>query len=50
MGHMLAMRAASIGGGPRVTFFLAQINKADVVALGELVAAGTVKPVVDRGL
>jgi Zinc-binding dehydrogenase len=48
LGHMLGMRAASFGSGHKVAFFLAQVNKADLEALGELLAAGAVTPVVDR--
>ena len=48
MGHVVATRLAAIGSGRTVTFILAQVNKADLVALGELLAAGTVTPIVDR--
>jgi NADPH:quinone reductase-like Zn-dependent oxidoreductase len=34
--------------GPRTKFFVASVNKADLIALGELFDAGKVTPVIDR--
>ncbi len=49
LGHFLEVRLASIGGGRSVvTVFIAKLNKDDLVLLGDLVASGRVKPVIDR--
>lgn len=49
LGKGVRMRLASIPGGRSVIgAFLAQVNGADLVALQELIEAGSVTPVVDR--
>jgi NADPH:quinone reductase-like Zn-dependent oxidoreductase len=46
--RIAAMRLASIGRSQTVTFFLARITKEDLALMAELLAAGKVKPVIDR--
>lgn len=48
LGHMVKLRLASLGGSRSVAPFLAKTNKADMVFLRELLAAGRVTPVIDR--
>lgn len=49
LGHFLQVRVASIGGGWRVVaLFITSLKKDDLVALGDLVASGQVKPVIER--
>jgi NADPH:quinone reductase-like Zn-dependent oxidoreductase len=46
--HLIGTRLASVGRRQTVTFFLARITKEDLALLQELLAAGKVKPVIDR--
>ena len=46
--HIAAMRVTSLGRSQKVKFFVAKIGKDDLQLLAELLAAGTVKPVLDR--
>jgi NADPH:quinone reductase-like Zn-dependent oxidoreductase len=46
--HTVATRVAGIAGSQAVTSFLARITKEDLIVLRDLLAAGTVKSVVDR--
>ena len=46
--HIAAMRLASVGRSQKLTFFLAKITKEDLAFMSELLAAGKVKPVIDR--
>jgi NADPH:quinone reductase-like Zn-dependent oxidoreductase len=47
--HFLEVRVRSIGGRKKVVvLFLAKLNRPDLETLGELVASGRVKPVIDR--
>ncbi len=48
LGHVLAVKLASVGRSPQVVFFIAKLNKEDLLFLGELLASGDVTPVVDR--
>jgi NADPH:quinone reductase-like Zn-dependent oxidoreductase len=48
LGHVVNMRLARLGRSPKVTFFIAKFNKADMVVLRELLEAGKVTPVIDR--
>jgi NADPH:quinone reductase-like Zn-dependent oxidoreductase len=48
LSHLARMRLASVGRSRTVTFFISKITKEDLVFLQELLAAGTVKPVIDR--
>jgi NADPH:quinone reductase-like Zn-dependent oxidoreductase len=48
LSHLVRMRASSVGRSHTVTFFIAKITKEDLVFFQELLAAGTVKPVIDR--
>ena len=46
--HIAATRVASIGRSQTVTFFVAKIEKDDLAFMGELLAAGKVRSVIDR--
>lgn len=48
LGHMGAVKLASLRGTRRVTFFVANLNQPDLELLGEWAAEGTVRRVVDR--
>ena len=48
LSHVIGTRLASLGRSQTVTFFVAQIEKDDLVFLKELLASGEVTPVVDR--
>jgi NADPH:quinone reductase-like Zn-dependent oxidoreductase len=48
LSHILAVRLAAVPGSRKATFFIAKFDKADMSALGELLAAGKVKPAIDR--
>jgi NADPH:quinone reductase-like Zn-dependent oxidoreductase len=48
LSHILKLRLASVPSSQKVVFFIAKLNKADMVTLGELLEAGRVKPVIDR--
>ena len=48
IGHFLATRITSVGSGTRpVSAFIASLKKEDMAFLGELMADGRVKPVID---
>ena len=48
ISHLIRLKLASLRGGPKVVFFIAKVNKADMETLRELLATGKMKPVVDR--
>ena len=48
LGHILGVRLASLRASQPVRFFISTARTADLAALGELLAAGTVTPVVER--
>ncbi len=48
LDHSVKMRLASVRGSAKVAFFLAKLNPGDLAVLQELLAAGTVVPVIDR--
>jgi NADPH:quinone reductase-like Zn-dependent oxidoreductase len=48
LGHIAAMRLGAVATRGSATFFIASVNEADLVVLGELIQAGQVRPVVDR--
>jgi NADPH:quinone reductase-like Zn-dependent oxidoreductase len=48
LGHIAAMRLGAVATRGSATFFIASVNEADLVVLGELMQAGQVRPVVDR--
>lgn len=45
---MIRLKLAALGSRRNVVFFVAQTNRADLLVLQELLAAGAVTPVVDR--
>jgi NADPH:quinone reductase-like Zn-dependent oxidoreductase len=48
IGRLLWLRVASTGSGRRYAFFIARISKADLQELGEMVGAGSVRPVIEK--
>jgi NADPH:quinone reductase-like Zn-dependent oxidoreductase len=46
--HLFATRLASVGRSQTVTFFVAKITKEDLAFLGDVLADGKVRPVIDR--
>ena len=48
LSHVIKLRLASVGSSQKVVFFIAQINKADMEVLRDLLEMGKVTPVVDR--
>ncbi len=48
LGRMVKLRLAALRSSQKVVFFMAKFSKADMLALRELLEAGTVTPVVDR--
>lgn len=48
LSHVIGTRLRSLGRSQTVKFFIAKINKEDLAFLQELLAAGKVKPVIDR--
>ena len=46
--HIIEVRLASLRASQKVTFFIAKLINEDLVALQELLEAGTVTPVVER--
>jgi NADPH:quinone reductase-like Zn-dependent oxidoreductase len=48
LGHIVRMKLRAKFGSRKAVFFIAKPSAADLEALGELLGAGTVKPVIDR--
>jgi NADPH:quinone reductase-like Zn-dependent oxidoreductase len=48
LSHIVAVRLAAIRSSQQVVNFVAQVNKADLLVLQELLEAGKITPVVDR--
>ena len=48
LGHIVAMRLASVRSSQKAVFFVAKLTKADLAVLRELLEAGTVRSFVDR--
>ena len=48
LGHIAKVRIAAFKSSQNVHFFIAQINRADMLVLRELLESGKVKPVIDR--
>lgn len=48
LGHIVRVRLAALRSSQKVVFFVAKIDKADMVVLRELLEAGKVTPVIDR--
>jgi NADPH:quinone reductase-like Zn-dependent oxidoreductase len=46
--HIAAVRVASLRSSQRAVFFIAKVDKADLLVLHELLEAGKVTPVIDR--
>ena len=48
LGHLAKLRLATLRSSQKVVFFVARMNKKDMVVLRELLEAGKVRPVIDR--
>lgn len=48
LGHVLGTRLAAVPSSRRAVFFIAKLNRPDLEALGDLLEAGAVTPVIDR--
>lgn len=48
LGHIAAMRLGALGSSRRMVFFIAKPKRADMETLGELLAAGRIRSVVER--
>jgi NADPH:quinone reductase-like Zn-dependent oxidoreductase len=48
LSHIVKLRLASVPSSQKAVFFIAKVNKADLLVLRELLEAGKVTPVVDR--
>jgi NADPH:quinone reductase-like Zn-dependent oxidoreductase len=48
LGHIGRVRLMAMRGSQRATFFVAKPNRRDLAALGEMLEAGNVQPVVER--
>ena len=48
LGHFLDIRLRSIRSGRKLALFIANLNQGDLVTLGDLLATGEVKPVIER--
>jgi NADPH:quinone reductase-like Zn-dependent oxidoreductase len=48
IGHLAKVRLAALRSSRKVVFFIANLNKADMVVLRQLLEAGKVTPVIDR--
>ncbi len=48
LSHVVRVRLAALRSSQRVVWFVAKLNKADMVVLRELLEAGKVIPIIDR--
>jgi NADPH:quinone reductase-like Zn-dependent oxidoreductase len=48
LGHIITMKLRAMRGSRKAVFFIAKPSSADLEALGGMLEAGTVKPVIDR--
>jgi NADPH:quinone reductase-like Zn-dependent oxidoreductase len=48
LGRVVKIMVTSLGRRPKATFFVAKLTRDDLLALNEMLEAGTVKPVVER--
>lgn len=48
LSHVIKLRLAALRASQRVVFFVANLNKEDLVVMQELLEAGKVTPVIDR--
>jgi NADPH:quinone reductase-like Zn-dependent oxidoreductase len=48
LGHLAAVKLASIGSSRKAAFFIAKFNRDDMNELRDLLASGTIRPVIDE--
>jgi NADPH:quinone reductase-like Zn-dependent oxidoreductase len=48
LGHILGMKLGALRGSRKAAFFIANLNRADLEAVAELLEAGTIRAVIDR--
>jgi NADPH:quinone reductase-like Zn-dependent oxidoreductase len=48
LSHVIRLKLGSLRGSRKVVFFIAQVNKADMQTLRELLETGKMKSVIDR--
>lgn len=48
LSHVLKVRLGALGASQKLLFFIAKFNRADLLVLRDMLAAGKVKPVVER--
>ena len=48
LSHLVKVRLGSMRSSQKIKFFVANVNKADMLVLRDLLASGKVKPVIDR--
>lgn len=48
LAHVLKVKGAALGRSPKVTFFIAKLNRDDLLVINGMVKAGTVTPLIDR--
>ncbi len=48
LGHLVKVRLAAVRSSRKVVFFIAKLNKTDMLVLRELLESGEVTPVIDR--
>ncbi len=48
LAHVLKLRLAAMRSSQKLAFFIAKVNKKDLLTLKEMLEAGTLKPVIDR--
>jgi NADPH:quinone reductase-like Zn-dependent oxidoreductase len=48
LSHIVGVRLAAVRSSQRIVFFVAQVNRADLLVLRELLEAGKVTPIIDR--
>ncbi|MBE0669913.1 MAG: NAD(P)-dependent alcohol dehydrogenase [Anaerolineales bacterium] len=48
LGHILKIKLAALGASQKVSFFIAQFNRADLSTLRDMIEAGKIKPAVEK--
>lgn len=48
LGHILKIKLAALGASQKISFFIAQFNRADLSTLRDMIEAGKIKPVVEK--